>query len=117
MTLQQRWQQGCAGYSPPTPDSGTIGNLRGRVGGTTPSSSSGSRRNEPRLRDATPDIYPVEARLAPHCGGTLRVIASIEDPTVIETILAHIALRDRVSDAQPRAPPPAFDDNDAVHLF
>ena len=27
------------------------------------------------------------------------------------------AQRDAVSDAQPRAPPPTFDDNDALHLF
>ena len=62
-------------------------------------------------------VFNIDIETCPHCGGTLRVIASIEDPTVIETILAHIALRDRVCDAQPRAPPPAFDDNDAVHLF
>ena len=37
--------------------------------------------------------------------GKIRVIACIEDPKVIETILAHIAERDKDSDAQPRAPP------------
>ena len=49
------------------------------------------------------DRGPIE--LCPHCGGTLRVIACIDDPKLIETILAHIAKRDGDSYAQPRAPP------------
>jgi len=62
-------------------------------------------------------VFQIDIELCPHCGGTLRVIAAIEDPRVIQTILAHIAQRNAVSDAQPRAPPPTFDHNDALHLF
>ena len=51
-------------------------------------------------------VFQIDIETCPHCGGTLRVIASIEDPKVIATILAHIAQRDADSDAQPRAPPP-----------
>ncbi|MEE8531834.1 MAG: hypothetical protein V3S34_06440 [Hyphomicrobium sp.] len=44
--------------------------------------------------------------VCPHCGGTLRVIACIEDPKVIAKILAHIVARDADhAPGQPRAPP------------
>ena len=40
-----------------------------------------------------------------YCGGTVRIIASIEDPAVIEKILTHIERRDTASSHAPRAPP------------
>ncbi len=50
-------------------------------------------------------VFAIDIESCPQCGGKIRVIACIEDPKVIETILAHIAERDKDSDAQPRAPP------------
>ena len=38
-------------------------------------------------------------------GGTLRVIACIETPEVIERILAHLATRETGAIHDPRAPP------------
>jgi len=38
------------------------------------------------------------------CGGPVRIIASIEDPDVIEKILKHLGL-DQVGDPQNRSPP------------
>ncbi len=39
-------------------------------------------------------VFQIDIELCPHCAGTLRVIASIEDPKVIARILAHIVARD-----------------------
>ncbi len=58
-------------------------------------------------------VFQIDIELCPHCGGTLRVIASIEDPQgvrsgtpVIARILAHIVARDGAhGPGQPRAPP------------
>ena len=38
------------------------------------------------------------------CGGTLRVIACIDTPEVIERMLTHLAVRDADCDHNPRAP-------------
>ena len=41
----------------------------------------------------------------PKCGGTRHVIACIENPDVIATILEHVGARDAAATAKPRAPP------------
>ena len=46
---------------------------------------------------------PIET--CPKCGGKLRVLACIEDPDVIATILVHIQRREAAEPSQPRAPP------------
>ncbi|HIM04058.1 MAG TPA: hypothetical protein EYG53_02400 [Gammaproteobacteria bacterium] len=43
------------------------------------------------------------------CGGPVRIIASIEDPDVIEKILKHLGLV-QVGDPQNRSPPPDLTD-------
>jgi hypothetical protein len=40
----------------------------------------------------------------PDCGGTLRVIACIEDPPLIRKILAHVRSREAAATCQARAP-------------
>ena len=50
-------------------------------------------------------VFAIDVETCPKCGGTLRVIACIEDPDVIATILGHIRARDEAKPAQPRAPP------------
>ena len=47
----------------------------------------------------------IDIETCPKCGGKLRVIACIEDPDVIATILEHIRAREATEPAQPRAPP------------
>ena len=42
--------------------------------------------------------FDIDIEHCPHCGGTLKIIAAIEDPAVITKILAHLGL-------PPRAPP------------
>ena len=39
-------------------------------------------------------VSQVDAETCPNCGGTVKVIASIEDPPVIERILNHLANKD-----------------------
>jgi hypothetical protein len=35
-------------------------------------------------------VFGIDIQTCPACGGALRIIASIEDPVVIEKILAHL---------------------------
>ena len=39
-------------------------------------------------------VFGIEIETCEVCGGKVRVIASIEDPTVIGQILGHLAARD-----------------------
>ena len=45
-------------------------------------------------------VFDIDIEHCLHCGGTLKIIAAIEDPTVITKILAHLGLPTR---APPRA--------------
>ncbi len=38
-------------------------------------------------------VFDIDILVCPLCGGTLRVIADITDPDVIQTILAHLKQR------------------------
>ena len=50
-------------------------------------------------------VFDIDIEHCPHCGGTLQIIAAIEDPIVIAKILAHLGLSAR---APPRTPAQAF---------
>ena len=47
-------------------------------------------------------VFLIDITLCPHCGGTLRVIADVTEPALIERILAHV--RKRGPPAPRRAP-------------
>jgi len=47
-------------------------------------------------------VFAIDIENCRRCGGKLRVIASIEDPALIERILAH--LEQRPEDDPPRSP-------------
>jgi hypothetical protein len=51
-------------------------------------------------------VFDIDIAQCPQCGGTLTIIAAIEDPPVIAKILTHLGLSAR---APPRAPARAFD--------
>jgi hypothetical protein len=51
-------------------------------------------------------VFDIDIEHCPHCGGTLKIIAALEDPSVIARILAHLGLPTR---APPRTPAPSFD--------
>ena len=50
--------------------------------------------------------FEIDIEKCPHCGGTLKIIAAIENPDVIAKILAHLGLSAR---APPRTPARPFD--------
>ena len=50
-------------------------------------------------------VFHIDIEHCGVCGGTLRVIACIETPELIETILTHLAARETGGINRPRAPP------------
>ena len=50
-------------------------------------------------------VFHIDIEHCGGCGGTLRVIARIETPEVIERILTHLAARNTGGIDSPRAPP------------
>jgi hypothetical protein len=51
-------------------------------------------------------VYEVDPLLCPRCGESMRVIALIDDPAVVKSIVPHLALRDpQFKNAEQRAPP------------
>jgi hypothetical protein len=46
-------------------------------------------------------VFAIDIEQCPQCGGSLKILAAIEDPTVIAKILTHLGLSAR---APPRAP-------------
>ena len=50
-------------------------------------------------------VFDIDIEHCPHCGGTMKIIAAIEEPALIAKILAHLGLPTR---APPRAPARAF---------
>ena len=50
-------------------------------------------------------VFHIDIEHCGVCGGTLRVIACIETPEVIERILAHLAAPNTTCSDYPRAPP------------
>jgi hypothetical protein len=54
-------------------------------------------------------VFRIDIETCAACGGTMRIIANIEDPVVIEKILAHVRSlepqRECSRRPQPRAPP------------
>jgi hypothetical protein len=51
-------------------------------------------------------VFAIDIEQCPQCGGTLKIIAAIADPTVIAKILTHLGLPIR---APPRSPARSFD--------
>ena len=54
-------------------------------------------------------MFGIDIETCPVCGGAMRIVACIEDPVVIEKILAHLDAKAAMAQAarppQSRAPP------------
>ena len=55
-------------------------------------------------------VFAVDILACAACGGRLRFIATIEDPPVVQRILAHVGLPTTLPEARPARPPPATGD-------
>lgn len=53
-------------------------------------------------------VFSIDIETCPECGGKLRVIACIEEPSVIAKILRHVQRCEALSTTTPRAPPEPF---------
>ena len=51
-------------------------------------------------------VFDIDIEHCPNCGRSLKIIAAIEDPPVIDKILSHLDLPTR---APPRSPARRFD--------
>ena len=60
-------------------------------------------------------VFAIDIEKCEKCGGRVRVIASIEDPDVIQKILKHLGL-DQASQPHNRSPPGALFDH-SPNLF
>jgi hypothetical protein len=50
-------------------------------------------------------VCAIDIETCPHCGGTLWVIACIEEPALIARTLGHVQQREALNDPLARAPP------------
>ena len=55
-------------------------------------------------------VFAIEIEKCERCGGGVKIVASIEDPTVIEKILKHLGL-DEASQTRNRSPPAVLFDH------
>ena len=55
-------------------------------------------------------VFAIDIEKCEKCGGPVRIIASIEDPDVIQKILKHLGL-DQLADAPIRSPPSVLTDH------
>ncbi len=54
-------------------------------------------------------IFAIDALACMQCGGRLRLIATIEDPAVVDRIVRHLGLPTDLAALLPARPPPAGD--------
>jgi len=62
-----------------------------------------ARRIAMRWAQRLKRVFDIDVETCVGCGGTMRIIASIEDPVVFKAILAHLA--GKAYSAQPRLGP------------
>ena len=56
------------------------------------------------LQFAPGDLVGIDVSTCVHCGGAVRIVASIEEPTAIRAILAHFAKHGAMGEAHYRPP-------------
>jgi hypothetical protein len=76
----------------------------GQTAAQTPLSSPPEPRAGMTWAQRLKRVFGIDLQTCPACGGALRIIACIEDPVVIEKILAHLDAK--AAAAQAARPPP-----------
>jgi len=80
-----------------------------RKSGVTKQKQSNEKRNSMTWVQRLKRVFGIDIETCHQCGGVVKIIASIEDPTVIENILSHLHKKNEkiVNSLQPesRAPP------------
>jgi len=59
------------------------------------------------LGSAIRNRFDIEVLACPRCGNRMRLVATIEDPRIVEQILTHLGLPSEPVRADPAQPPPA----------
>ena len=100
-------------FAPASPDRAQV--VPGTRAAAKKPAGSGEVSDTDRLRSLTgaqrlKRVFAIDIETCRRCGGQLKVIASIEDPPVIERILAHLGCDSEPSDsAHPSRAPPQGD--------
>ena len=76
----------------------------GQAAAQTPPNSPAEQRAGMTWAQRLKRVFGIDIQTCPACGGALRIIVSIEDPVVIEKILAHLDAK--AAAAQAARPPP-----------
>lgn len=58
------------------------------------------RRRATILAQRTKPVFGIDVSTCVHCSGAVRIVVSIEEPTVIHTIPAHFEKHDAMEEAQ-----------------
>lgn len=101
------------GSAPPPPHDGrSAGSRRGPAGSTSERRWRSTRSNSSEapspccLGGPSPRKFEIDVLACPGCGGRLRLLATIEDPTVARNILAHLGISTECPQPEPARPPP-----------
>ncbi len=80
---------------------------RGRLAGQDVDKTPAQRRAAMTWAQRLKRVFRIDIETCRHCGGALKIIASIEDPAVIKRILEHLKRRAEQPplNLQARAPP------------
>jgi hypothetical protein len=68
--------------------------------------SAGVERRHWRWADLMRRAFEIDVLACPRCGGRMVLIATIEDPAVVQRILTHLGLPTEMPEARPARPPP-----------
>ena len=93
------WRRQVVSYGRPAPDPNA------HEADTNPHSADGTSRSW-TWAALMRRVFDLDVLACPRCGGRLRVIATVQDPAVVRTILGHLA-RARSPESPGPAPPAA----------
>ena len=76
-----------------------------------PATAADERRRSMSWAQRLKRVFGIDVNTCVHCGGAVRIVAAVEEPTAIRQILAHLETHGALEQAHyrpaPRAPPAA----------